>query len=278
LCGIGFTLYPGYYPLIGVVGVLITIFNRRKIPTLPIFALAPILVVLMFQLISQSVDISFIRSVMELSGTIDHGDYAEGYVFGILQMVAADGIFGVFVLLLFAGSVVLVLRRRDLDPRIRAVIVLTLLAYLAYGTLAVVFHKTVQYGRLIHMYMPFVAMSVTLAIATLQHYQRIAWATVLIVGAISFAGNAVIYLPMVYPKEALAAALKAYPGGKVCELLTISDWNLDTLSDCDFVAVNMRYPHPYEDFTQSTSRTFDSPANWQPLYVGPHPFTYAPHQ
>jgi len=275
LCGFGFSIYPGYYPLIGIMGLLIIIFNRRYVATLLVFATGMIAVQLIYVGLSPVARLSYVDLLRAFASTINQGDYTDSYAFAVSYLVDSEGVFGAALLVLFGVSVLLAIRRHDLDARVRGLIILTLLAYLAYATLVFVFHAAVYYGRLIHAYVPFILIGSVLALTTLPpRYTRLVWGGILALGAASLIVNAAIYLPLQYPNMVRTRLFADYPDLKACELITNIDWKLAATGGCDVMGVNVRFLWPGMD----TKMAFEPPPNWEALYLTNHPANYWPYQ
>ncbi|MCC7447304.1 MAG: hypothetical protein IT324_07815 [Anaerolineae bacterium] len=275
LCGFGFSVYPGYYPLLGIIGLLIMLFNRRHGATFLVFATGVIAVQVIYVLLSPVARLSYVDLLRAFASTINQGDYTDSYYFAAAYLVDSEGVFGATLLALFGVSALLAIKRRDWDARVRGLVILSLLAYLAYATLVFVFHAAVYYGRLIHAYIPFILIGSVLALTALPpRYTRLVWGGMLALGAASLIVNAAAYLPLQYPNTVRTRLFADYPGLKTCELITNIDWKLDVTGGCDVMGVNVRFLWPGMD----THMIFEPPPNWEALYLTNHPANYWPYQ
>ena len=142
---------------------------------------------------------SFIKQCQDLFKTINQGSFEEGYVFLWKYMSTVEGATG--RLLVFYFGLFLVFSIRKCPAPIVAIFVLVILGYFYHATMLVVFKKTVFYGRLIHMYVPFIVWSLVLFLkySLKDIHHRLIIPLVLCFSLASFLAFAARYVRLSYP-------------------------------------------------------------------------------
>jgi hypothetical protein len=149
----------------------------------------------------------------DLSLHILQGDPAEGYTFWLKYLWQVEGALGLVLLALLLVAVVQAgryLARTGLvtivpvTPR-QKVLIAALLLFLAHATAAAVGHRMVWYGRLLHLYLPFLVLAGVAALATSA---RPAWATRAglagcLVGLVSYGFFFAAYQRLAYPTDVI---------------------------------------------------------------------------
>ena len=147
-----------------------------------------------------------------LSLHILQGDPAEGYTFWLKYLWQVEDALGMVLLALLAlGQAAQYISRVGLGallPRTpqRKVLVAVLLLLLVHATAAAVAHRIVWYGRLLHLYLPFLVLA---GVAALASCQPAAWAATAAIGAcalgiISYGFFFVAYQRVAYPPDVIA--------------------------------------------------------------------------
>jgi hypothetical protein len=162
-----YTVYPGYYPSIFILFVIIisaglseknysTVFHRAIF-----YGIGLLTVLVTFEILGRIGRHSYIKEFLELSGTVTQGTFSESYLFLIKYLVYAEKITGALLLLLLLISVPYALLNVSHFKKTRISLIMysllfsVVLCILGYATLGVVFKKMVFYARLLHLYFPF---------------------------------------------------------------------------------------------------------------------------
>lgn len=218
LVGLGYAVYPGYYFFPIVIFALLLFDGSRpflapaKVLNLLGAGLAVILVLFFFEIVAEIGDTSYIAVSILLSGTIDNGTFEEGFVFLPEYLLQVDTLIGGLLLVLtavFLGHTLYRLARYRAAAklsRLEMLVLLALAGYLFHATESAVFHKMVFYGRILHLYMPFLALAGTGALLLLKDLKirRYAFGLTLLFSVVSFGQFAFSYLPLAYPDSVLA--------------------------------------------------------------------------
>jgi hypothetical protein len=109
---------------------------------------------LFFETISRIGSTSYITSAFLLSNAIIEGSYSEGFSFLFSYLFHVEKFLGIALLIGFLLSFFFVFKKGTYTNA-KTLTILAVLSYLAYGTYVYAFHKMVWYGRVLHMYFPF---------------------------------------------------------------------------------------------------------------------------
>jgi hypothetical protein len=150
----------------------------------------------------------------DLSLHILQGDPAEGYTFWLKYLWQVEGALGLVLLALLAltlGQALRYLGRAGAIGLLPAtarqkVLVAALLLFLVHATAAAAGHRIVWYGRLLHLYLPFLVLA---GVAALAASRRAGWAAGAgvagcLVGLVSYGLFFVAYQQIAYPTDILA--------------------------------------------------------------------------
>ncbi len=239
----------------------------------------------------------------DLSLHILQGDPAEGYTFWLEYLWRVEGALGVALLLLLglalarAGRYLLHAGASDLLPATsrQKVLVMALLLCLAHATAAAVGHRIVWYGRLLHLYLPFLVLA---GVAALAASRRAAWAAGVgvggcLVGITCYGLFFAAYQEIAYPTDEIVAyRLNCLPATKVRyyeEVRVVDDLRFRplgprmpapgkcpaTLNDTDSltVLVNFALLYPLNAKTHCPPPVFDTTARM--VFDGPHYRTFS---
>lgn len=203
------TVYPGYYPLAGIVGVALA--SRMSDPralgrTAAAFSGGVAAVLLPTELLSRLGGHSYFLEARELTATITLGSFDEGWLFLPRYLRDVEGYTGLVLgagLIVYAARVVVTLRR---EGRLRPVDWLVLPAIAAWTWEAVCasnLHWMVLYGRLIHPWFLFLTLALGDAMLWLRRGtpRLVAGVAVVLVSAIAWAPSAAAYRRLSYPAD-----------------------------------------------------------------------------
>ncbi len=164
----GYSVYPGYFPLVFVIGVLLFYqFNNNirlntRIKTAAAYACGFFCFFILFELLSHFGGSSFISASKGLSATIVQGSFEECFSFLYKYLWEAEGLGGKILMVWLSVCLIFFLFhiRRTKGDKILFVSGLFIMAYLSYAFVGFFLHRFVFYGRLLHMYYPFICIFV----------------------------------------------------------------------------------------------------------------------
>src|SRR5204863_8093916 len=123
----------------------------------------------------------------------------------------------IVLLVLAAGFAVGAIARRDRSVE-AGVIGAAVVAYLIYALAGAVFHRTVYYGRLLHMYAPMLVLAAIPALKAIpsQIARRLAAGALVLASIGAFAPVAARSLTIEFPSDVERGVMTASPGEHVC--------------------------------------------------------------
>lgn len=242
----------------------------------------------------------------DLSLHILQGDPAEGYTFWLKYLWQVEGALGLVLLALLllavgqAGHYLLRVGAIGLLPATarQKVLVLALLLFLVHATAAAVGHRIVWYGRLLHLYVPFLVLA---GVAALAASRRPGWAASAgvagcLVGLVCYGLFFAAYQEIAYPTDEIvahklsclpAAKVRYYEEVRVVDGLRFRPHGLHmpapgpcpaTLNDTDSltVLVNFALLYPVIAKTRRPPPAFDTTARM--VFDGPHYCSFLAYQ
>jgi hypothetical protein len=242
----------------------------------------------------------------DLSLHILQGDPAEGYTFWLKYLCQVEGVLGLVLLALLAlalaraGRYLLCAGAIGLLPATarQKILVAALLLFLVHATAAAVGHRIVWYGRLLHLYLPFLVLA---GVAALAASRRPVWAASAgvggcLVGVVSYGLFFAAYQEIAYPTDEIVAhRLNCLPEAEVryyeevriadvlrfrphCPHMPAPGPCPATLNDTDSltVLVNFALLYPLIAKTHRPSPVFDTTARM--VFDGPHYRTFPAYQ
>lgn len=206
-----FLSYPGFYNGIIPVGLLTLFYcyqhSRYKIKTTSInlFSLGAgyLLPLISFELLAKTGQYSYFAKLSTLSGTIIQGDFDEGIVFPFNYLFSVEGLPG---LILISGFVFYLLSYKK-SLKISSVNILCfslLLIYLYHAWSSFFGQKMVFYGRLLHIYFPFLVIGFLAFVNLFFRKTALKILTICsLISALAFIRFYVDYQKIAYPPDAL---------------------------------------------------------------------------
>ena len=248
LSSLAFLTYPGYYSFGIILAALIYVSAKNKIKTVFLYLSSAAAVVILFQTISCFADKTFFANLHKLSSTINQGSFEEGYVFIFRYMSTVEGLIGYALMALFSFYVIFLLLRDS--NKLKILFLAVVLAYLCHGTLTVVFHKMVFYGRLIHMYVPFVVLGAMLALSHInnQRVRRAAILFMIVLSLISFVNFVTEYAWLSYPEDFAHRFIPYTPKKDICAVDELKKVKESDIEGYPFVTVNLKILYPIRKF------------------------------
>lgn len=161
--GFAYVTYPGYFQFVillsSVMVMLLLKINkgmlfRRAIIPVTVF----ILIIFIFEFLSNYCHTSYLQESRTLSSTIVQGDFNEVPSFLFKYLIYAKFPTGIIFLFLLFVSIYILFKFKEDKPRNHYLIkLLLLMSFLVFSVFLVqgyFFHKMVLYGRLLHQYFP----------------------------------------------------------------------------------------------------------------------------
>lgn len=160
---IGLTNYVGYFMFVFINHGFLVLNHSKSfkyaIIKSIVFFIPLVLVVLIFEACAQSIGKSYIEYIIWFSTTIYHGSYSEGLSYIFIYFNLVEKWWGVVLLILFFTGALLAIRSQ-INEKVKYLLCLSITAYLIYGSYIYFFEKMVFYGRVLHMYYPFIILGV----------------------------------------------------------------------------------------------------------------------
>jgi len=163
LAALGFTSYHGHFMMYAIIGGWLLLlppsqsFNFRSRIITMAMGFVPLLIIYeMFFWIGGN---SFFIENLKIGGTINQGAYTDGFIFAPLYLYQIEGFAGIVLLALFLLSVFFALREKSTAPA-QKLLFLAIASYLVYGFAVFALHFFVFYGRIFHLYYPFMVLGV----------------------------------------------------------------------------------------------------------------------
>jgi hypothetical protein len=236
LAGLGFATYPGYYLFPAIVLAVLgwrgldSGAPRRSPLTVAAWplrgALGGLVVALGFEIAARVGGRSYVADLSALGDTIVQGSFEEGFTFLVeyFWRVQPPGA-SAWLVLAAAAPLAAILRshrrpaglpRRPWVPVAAGVAV----SFVVHALSSAWLEKMVFYGRLVHMYVPFVLLAgaATLALLVPPPRTRKAAGVVAIVSVVGFVFFFAAYRPLAYPRDVVReqlAALAAQPAASL---------------------------------------------------------------
>lgn len=162
--GLGFTTYHGYFLMLFILGGLIIwqqYFKKKKI-MLSFFSFGQTFfgLILFYELIYALSGNSFLKDALKISGSINQGSFSEGFTFIFKYFYQVEGLIGILILIvgiLYGIKFFFISSKKSLSEQI---LLLTFSAWLFYAITVFFLMKLVFYGRITHLFYPFIILAV----------------------------------------------------------------------------------------------------------------------
>lgn len=216
--GFGFAIYPGYYffPMLIFTFMVFTgtekILSKAKALKILFFAASALSVLLLYEVLARAGGTSYVGSLLNLSETITEGSFEEGFSFIPKYLIEVEKYAGVFILLCslaFTARLVCRFVKNDIpiiyNNHLNVLSICVLAGFLFHASSAAIFHKMVFYGRLIHMYVPFlifttIAFLLEIGNVKLKNSMLGLFVVLSVMSCVEFYND---YLPLAYPRDVL---------------------------------------------------------------------------
>ncbi|MFN8238700.1 MAG: hypothetical protein U0T77_11075 [Chitinophagales bacterium] len=220
LCGISFAIYPGYYFIPAFIGLIVftnDLLHQKNIRHFFINGTSIlsgfISMIAAFELFSNMGGESYLLVSSTLSDTISQGSFDESLLFPVKYLLEVENIPGIFILTTVIVMCLLLLKE-IIKQKSMAVFVnnpiywlfiFSLIGMILHGISGTFFHKMVFYGRLMHLYMPFLVIALVYVISQMKSkkLQTILFTVIGTVFLIHFILFTIHYQQLGYPKNML---------------------------------------------------------------------------
>jgi len=230
-------VYPGYFPLVGVAG-LVLIADRAGNERAAWWQLAAGflaglgVVVGSLDIVCRIGGLSYLDHVRQLMGAQTQGSFAEGWSFFPRYLIDVERFGGVVLLGGFTAWILRTLSEfaRGRLRRIHCLVLAATAAWMWQAFASASLHSTVLYGRLLHPWFPFLVWAAADAIAwSPRRGVRYAVGGLAIAATfVSWIGFASQYYRLAYPADVLYAmgidTARLPPGAMRCELKSVSTY------------------------------------------------------
>lgn len=245
LAGIGMTTYTPYSPLIVILVAGLIVAQGGRWRYVSTFALAILSVVVVWEIIARMGGFSYVGRLSEfvvdafVVTVVDVKKSFGGPIFLPFYSLKVEGIAGAVLLLLFAYFWVGAVRGMFGWMEVTIIGAATAL-YLSYGLAAMFSHNYLFFfGRILHMYFPFVVLGAVLAIKLFPgpKLQRGVAVAMVLMAVVSFVPTAAEALAIHYPRDVgrdLIASLA--PGKTVCNKVDGTGSIVKASPDCNITA------------------------------------------
>jgi len=277
LAGLGFTTYPGYDPFVVILAAAVVCNPVGSFRHLAMMGASMMCVGLVWEGIARLGGLSLVALTFRFFGTmtVEQGSFEETLIFLPRYLWDVEGPAGAALLALLVVFAAMAARGRYGRFELGIFGAATAI-YLVFGAAGVFFHRTVYYGRLVHMYLPFVVIASVLALSKMRHARlRLATAWVVALASIvAFAPVAAAELTATFPREILQGiAATQGAGHPPCTVMsTALDRLAPARSECDAILENAGHLYPIPpQLSMATPPGFTLVRSWK------HPLQFRPY-
>lgn len=244
LSAFAFSVYPSYYLFVFMIAALFLLSPRGKITGFALHIFSFAVFTGLVESLSRWIGNSYIGSLRELSAIAIQGTFAEGYIFPLRYLISVEGITGIALIVLFFLFLGVVLRRSP--AAVKAIYLTVAAGYFYHATSGVIFKKVVFYGRVLHMYFPFLVLAAVIFLDSIRNHRlrrrlSILMAAVAVIGFISFLKQ---YIPLNYPLDFRRDNISRLPPGAVYSANEQVLPDRSRIQNAQGVLVNAEYFHP----------------------------------
>lgn len=278
LAGAAMTTYPGYYffVIILLALMLATHWGQWSRPAVFLASIAGVFVA--WEVVSRAGGFSFFESLHQFSrmynpGTIQ-GSTSESYSFLLLYLWNVEGAAGLCLLALFLCCLGMAAAGR-VSRAETALIAAASAAFLAFATVSVVSNRVALYGRLLHMYLPFLVIGSIAAVRLLPvPHARTAAVLVLVLASVaSFVPTAASAFAIRFPRDIERELRRSFPASPApCEIGVAAGDREREPSACELLVENVRHLYPLP-----TAFATSPPPAFELAHAYRHPLQFTPY-
>lgn len=219
LVGFGFAIYQGYYFFPVLIFTLILfnknlpIFSNQKLIGILIFVISAVTVLLFYEILAKIGDVSLFNTYL-LLGQKDFslGDFNEGFIFIFKYLFEVEGVMGILIIafsLLCYAKIFLHFSKAKTSHNnyfvLKMLLMISLTGYLIHASLSYFFHSKVFFGRLLHMYYPFLIWAIFIILSDIRNKKLKYWMTTftIVISLYSFVIFSIKYYSLGYPRDIL---------------------------------------------------------------------------
>ncbi len=274
LSAFAFSVYPSYYLFVLLIAVLFWLAPQRKIAGFLVHSTSFAAVTGLIELISRWVGNSYIASLRELSTIAIQGTFEEGYIFPLRYLIHVEGVLGVVLIVLFCCFLLVCFRKSSAS--IKLIYFVLLAGYFYHATEGVVFKKMVFYGRMMHMYWPFLVMAAILFVDSIKNHRLRHRLSIMIaaVSLFSFFSFFKQYVQLEYPLDFGHRYSSRLPAGTVYRTNEQTSSDRIAIQSAQGVLVNAEYFFPiWEQWYP-----LDTPPEMKLVKAALHPLHFPAYQ
>jgi len=168
---LGFTAHYGCFMFVPILLGFIVLENgyqlRNLWPKAKVFVLYFLLPIIFFEALYRLSGNSYIEKAIIRSDTMRQGSYSDGFTYAWYYLSMVEGYLGVVVLPLFFFGFLLAIKN-VFKSKVSKLLLLSMIGYLSFGFMVYVVEKFVFYGRVFHMYYPFIVLGVVYVFSELN--------------------------------------------------------------------------------------------------------------
>jgi len=218
LTGFAFSAYYAYYLFPVLIFLLIVfsgndpIVSRSKALNAIGFGVSAVSIPVLYESIAFFGNSSYLQALFLVAESKYYGENDEGFTFLFKYLIEVESLIGIFLLTgiifyyvgLFKDSFRAKFKNLR-DDSLGLLLVGIFLGYLIHAVLTDVFHSKVFYGRILHIYLPFLVLAIVGLIKQLAQYKfRMGlYSVMFVVSLISFFTFSSTYYSLAYPRDVL---------------------------------------------------------------------------
>lgn len=248
LSAFAYATYPTFVLLLGINGLAVFFLSKSRIRLSAVFITALSFILGCLEWLSRFSGRSYFNNSLQLSGSVNQGSFEEGYLFVFNYLWQVEGAVGGMLLVFFLFF--LVRSFFKCSPVWKVIFGALIAGYLAYATAGVFLKKVVFYGRIIHMYMPFIVLGAFAAIEHMHNkvFKKVILISVVAASVISFITFVKPFYATEYPQGFKHKYLSLFSSEDLYEMTEIRPWDENGATQMPIVLVNTAYLYPiWED-------------------------------
>lgn len=279
LSGTAMTTYPGYNPFMVILVAVIVARHWGEWRRLVVFVAGLASVFLCWELVSRAGGLSFIESLRQFSRLYSaasvQGSTSESFSFLVRYLWNVEGIEGITLLALFLCFLAMAVRGK-FDRTETALIGTASVVFLAFAAFSVMSNRIALYGRLLHMYFPFLVIGSILAVSRfpVPYARRAAVVILLSASVVSFVPNTASALAIRFPRGVERGLRASFSGDPtICDMRAPGTGETGGASEqCDFLVENVRHLYPLPLIFESAP-----PSGFELTNAYKHPLQFTPY-
>lgn len=279
LAGAAMTTYPGYNFFVIILFALILAKHWTEWKRAAGFLAGIASVFVGWEIVSRAGGFSFLESLRQFSrmynpGTVQ-GSTSESFSFLLLYLWNVEGAAGAVLLALFLCFLGMAVAGK-FGRLETALIASASVAFLAFATFSVISNRVAIYGRLLHMYLPFLVIGSIVVIRQLHGpvVRRVAVAVLALASVVSFVPTAVNAFAIRFPRDVERELRVLHSGNPmICDIARSGGGPEGERSyRCDLIVENVRHLYPLPSVLESAP-----PSGFELSRAYRHPLQFTPY-